>query len=317
MRRIERIINLVAALLESPRPMTAQEIRERIAGYDQESFEAFRRAFERDKESLRAMGVPIELRATDPFSDQADGYTISKAAYYLPKLDLEPDELAALRIAAGSMLGGGEEAGSGLLKLSVDRPLSEFSSPRVVWGADLAAEQPLLGPLYSAVLDRRRISFSYQPASRAAHVRTVRPYALVHRRGHWYVVGHDEERNDIRSFRVSRITSDVQYLDGSYEVPSSFNADAYVGEPWAVAFEEPTPAVVRFDDGVRWWAEQNMAEFPSTEAPSAGLDVQIPVGNLDALISWAIGFGGAVTILAPDEAVRRMREHLQPLIAAS
>ncbi|HZJ50717.1 MAG TPA: DNA-binding transcriptional regulator, partial [Actinomycetota bacterium] len=64
MHRIERLINLIAALLDSPRPMSAEEIRRRIAGYDQPTDEAFRRAFERDKESLRAMGVPIEMRST-------------------------------------------------------------------------------------------------------------------------------------------------------------------------------------------------------------------------------------------------------------
>src|SRR5918992_1189633 len=107
-RRIERLINLIAALLESRRPLTAEEIRAEIAGYDQETHEAFRRAFERDKEALRAMGVPLEVRPTDPFSDQADGYFIDKSSYYLPELDLAPDELAALRLAADSVLGAKE-----------------------------------------------------------------------------------------------------------------------------------------------------------------------------------------------------------------
>ena len=64
MRRIERLINLIAALLDSDRPMTAEDIRARIAGYDQENYDAFRRAFERDKDALRAMGIPLELRRT-------------------------------------------------------------------------------------------------------------------------------------------------------------------------------------------------------------------------------------------------------------
>ncbi len=62
MRRIERLINLIAALLETSRPMSAEDIRRNIAGYDQPSHDAFRRAFERDKGSLRAMGIPLDVR---------------------------------------------------------------------------------------------------------------------------------------------------------------------------------------------------------------------------------------------------------------
>ena len=72
MQRIERLLNLIAALLDSSRPMTAEEIRTRIAGYDQANPEAFRRAFERDKVALRDMGIPLEVRSTDPFAEQAD-----------------------------------------------------------------------------------------------------------------------------------------------------------------------------------------------------------------------------------------------------
>src|SRR3712207_319748 len=129
MRRIERLINLIAALLETSQPMTADEIRREIAGYDSESLDAFRRAFERDKADLRAMGIPIEMRPVDSLSD-VEGYVIPKSLYYLPQLDLEPDELAALRLAAESILGGGDVAESGLMKLSVDAATESWSGPR-------------------------------------------------------------------------------------------------------------------------------------------------------------------------------------------
>src|ERR671919_1957396 len=76
MRRIERLINLIAALLEARHPMTAEDIRQSIAGYEQSSREAFRRSFERDKEALRAMGIPLELTP-----DPATGTD----AYHIPK----------------------------------------------------------------------------------------------------------------------------------------------------------------------------------------------------------------------------------------
>lgn len=316
MRRIERLINLIAALLDARRPMTAEEIHERIAGYDEGSYALFRRTFERDKEALRAMGIPLEVVATDPFVDQADGYVIPKSRYYLPQLDLEPDELAALRLASQALLGADEEAQSGLLKLTVDAPGGLWESPRVVWGADIAAEQPLLERFYEAVTERRPVRFDYLPAGAdEAYWRTVEPYGLVHRRGHWYVIGRDDSRADVRSFKLSRIVSEVTLLDGTYDIPESFDAASHLGEEaWAIGPDEPVTAVVRFDASIRWWAEQNMPEASAREGPDGALDVELPVANLDALVSWAIGFGEAVEIRSPPEARTRLLAHLAPFL---
>jgi proteasome accessory factor B len=318
MRRIERLINLIAALLDAQRPMTANDIRERIQGYgDEPNFEAFRRAFERDKEALRGMGIPIEVVASDPFSDEKlDAYIIPKDRYYLPQLDLEPDELAALGIASEVILGSGESAGAGVLKLSVEGPSSPQQGPQVVWTADLATEQPLLGPLYAALLDRRPISFDYSVVTaERVRTRTVEPYGLVHRRGHWYLTGRDRDRDGVRSFKVSRISGEVKTLEGSYEVPETFNAAEAVGaHPWAVGSDDLAPVIVRFDRSMRWWAEQNLGSLQTTEAPDEALDVQLPVSNIDALVSWVIGFGDTVEIRAPETARARMLQHLEPYL---
>ena len=299
MRRIERLINLIAALLEARRPMTADDIREQIAGYDQPNFEAFRRAFERDKEALREMGIPLETVPTDPFSDQADGYVIRKEQYYLPDLDLEPDELAAISIAAQAVVGAGDEAGTGLLKLSVD-DVGGLGGGRIAWGADVAAEQPTLGPLFSALLDRKPVALTYTSAAGATTERTVEPYGLVHRRGNWYLVGRDREKGEDRTFKVSRISS-VEQLDGGYEIPAGFDAGARVAaEAWETGPEEIT-ATVRFDPPMKWWVEQNLRGHQQRSAGDGGIEVDIPVANAYAFVSWILEFGESVTVLAPEE----------------
>lgn len=318
MRRIERLINLIAALLEAPRPLTAQEIRADIAGYDQPNDAAFRRAFERDKEALRALGIPVETVASDPLHEaQTDAYTIPKSSYYLPELDLEPDELAALRIAAEAVLGG-DAAQTGFRKLALDEPASLATGPRVVWGADVAAEQPLLGPLYSAVLDHRPVSFAYTPAGGTRRQpRTVEPYSLLHRRGHWYVIGRDVERDDIRSFKVSRMSGRLEMLEGSFQVPPSFDASERLsGEAWMIGADEILTVTVRFDESLRWWAEQNLPDAPAAEGPGGALDVELRVANTDALLSWIVGFGPAAEILSPPEVRARLIAHLGPWLEA-
>jgi len=317
MRRIERLINLIAALLEARRPLTAQEIRDTISGYDQLTHDAFRRAFERDKDALRSMGIPLETVPADKLiDDRADGYTISKSRYYLPELDLKPDELAALRIAAQAILGGATEAESGLMKLSIDSSGTPAPGPRVVWGADVAAEQPSLGAFYSALLDHKPVEFDYRRAdATGAARRRLQPYGLVHRRGHWYVVGQDIDKAAVRSFKVARVSGPVARLDGSYTIPRSFDAAEHVGEQaWAIGPETSDVTVVRFDASMSWWVEQNMPGLPASAGPHGALDVEVPVANLDALISWIIGFGSEVEILAPESARRRLIEHLAPYL---
>ncbi|MBA2273857.1 MAG: WYL domain-containing protein [Actinobacteria bacterium] len=317
MRRIERLINLIAALLEARRPLTAQDIRDTISGYDQLNHDAFRRAFERDKDALRSMGIPLDTVPADKMLDgRADGYIIAKSRYYLPELDLKPDELAALRIAAQAILGGATDAESGLMKLSVDSGGDPAPGPRVVWGADLAAEQPSLGAFYSALLDHKPVEFGYQTAgAAAASRRRVYPYGLVHRRGHWYVVGQDIDKDDVRAFKVARVSGAITRMDGSYSIPSSFDAAAHVGgEAWAIGPEASDATLVRFDASMRWWVEQNMRGLPTSPGAEGALDVEVPVANVDALISWIIGFGSEVEILAPESARRRLIEHLAPYL---
>src|SRR6266542_1049255 len=114
--RLERLTNLVAVLLETRRPLTLEEIVERVPGYPAER-ESYRRQFERDKSTLREIGVPIALEALYAF-DQETGYRIHREDYELPPLDLTDDERVALHLAVTAVrLEGGGEAKEALLKL--------------------------------------------------------------------------------------------------------------------------------------------------------------------------------------------------------
>lgn len=315
MRRIERLINLIAALLDSPRPMTAAEIRTRIAGYQTDNLEAFRRSLERDKAELREMGIPIEVIKDE---DDVDAYIIPPKKYYMPDLDLQPDELAALRLVADALLGSGEEATAGLRKLSLDAADDAVAAPHVVWGADVAAEQPLLGPLLSSLLEKRPVAFDYESGDGKHSSRKVEPYSLVHRRGNWYLVGRDVHRDAVRSFRVSRIRSSIVSEKGSYSVPEDFDVDAHTGiEPWELGESSDLKARVRFGDKLAWWPQQNLPQLPVTDGPAGSVEVEMPVANLEALVSWAVGLADAVEIVEPPEARRHLVDHLRPFLGSS
>jgi proteasome accessory factor B len=114
--KLERLLNLTAALLETQRPLPAAEIAKRVYGYPEEK-SAFRRAFERDKEDLREMGIPIALSEITGSDPPETGYRIPKDEYYLRDPGLEPDELAALHLAASTVRLDGIEGAGGLWKL--------------------------------------------------------------------------------------------------------------------------------------------------------------------------------------------------------
>lgn len=302
MRRIERLINLIAALLEADRPMTAEDIRTSIQGYDQDSHEAFRRAFERDKADLKAVGIPVEM-IEDAWGG-TPAYTIPKDRYYLPELDLEADELAALRIAASALLGVEEAASAGMTKIAAASPDDPWAGGRLSWNADLAASEPLLGPLYEAVSDRRPVRFTYLSAgSDDARERVVEPYSLVHRRGHWYVVGRDPDVDQVRTFKVARMVGQVALEDGSFEPPQGFDPRTHVRtDEWIPKEEVPEVALVRFSERIAWWARQSMPAERVQEAPDGAVDVQIPIANLDALVSAAVWWADDAEVLAPPAA---------------
>ena len=176
MNRLERLINLVAALLETERPLTAEELRQRVPGYSEDKV-AFRRAFERDKETLRELGVPITVEPVSGLDVQADGYRIPKESYYLPDPGLADDELAALHLAASAVrvdVANGVEA---LWKLGGE-VAEEGPAPTV---AALPGTDHLV-PLFGAISGRRTVTFAYR-----GRPRQLDPHRLSFRNGHWYL----------------------------------------------------------------------------------------------------------------------------------
>ena len=183
--------------------------------------------FERDKDELRELGIPLETGKSSAFDDEI-GYRIRRQDYELPEIHLAPDEAAVLGIAArvwqSAELAGA--AAGALLKLKaasreVDgeddgaRP-SRSIEPR------LTTQEPAFGPLWEAVRDRRPVTFSHQASGRSdASKRELEPWGVVNRRGRWYVAGHDRARNAPRVFRMSRITGPVKMAGppGSVKVP--------------------------------------------------------------------------------------------------
>src|SRR5438105_711177 len=163
MHPLERLLNLVALLLEAKRPKTFDEIRHLIEAYQQADVSSAKRMFERDKDILREVGIPVEVSATDAWEIE-QGYRIPKDRYYLPEIAFTPDEVWALFVAARAP-GEDEEAEVAFWKLSTSADttlLSAIAERPVAPGVD--ASGPHLGAVADALSRRRSLRFRYRPS---------------------------------------------------------------------------------------------------------------------------------------------------------
>jgi proteasome accessory factor B len=230
-RRTERLLSIVVLLLSTRRYLTAEQIRAAVHGYPSDG-ESFKRMFERDKEELRDLGIPLETGVTDPL-DPETGYRIRQQDYELPEIHLEPDEAAVLGLAArvwqSAELSGA--AAGALLKLRAAGLETGDSASRPAIEPRLRTAEAAFGPLWEAVRDRRPVTFSYRAPGKAdATKRDLEPWGVVNRRGKWYVAGYDRGRRDNRVFRLDRITGPVKMAGpaGSVTVPADVDVRALV-----------------------------------------------------------------------------------------
>jgi proteasome accessory factor B len=289
--RLERLLNLVAALLETPRPLTADELRQRVPGYADDQV-AFRRAFERDKETLREMGIPVAVEPLDRAAPEgAVGYRIRREEYELPDLGLEADELAALHLAATTVRLEGAQGAEALWKLG--GAVAEGGPVAAV--AALPGEEEL-APLFGAVAARQTVTFRYR-----GEERTVDPWRLSFRNGHWYVAGFDRSRSAERLYRVDRIESvPVLGPPGSAEVePAPPRPPA---PPWQTGGDEEVVAHLLVDaDQAGWAIGQLGPDAVKERRPDGAVVLALRVTNRAAFRSFVLGFLEHAEVLEPDE----------------
>src|ERR1700754_4176428 len=216
--KVERLMNLVIALLSTRGYITAEKIRSSVAGYaDSASDEAFSRMFERDKNELRDLGIPLETGRVSKF-DPVEGYRINRDAYALPAVELTGDEAAAVAVA--TQLWESPElvtaTQGALLKLraagtdieAVDAAIAITSTAAL---PGLRGSEEVLGILLAAIDSGQAVQFPHRPSrSEPYTTRTVEPWGVVTDKGRWYLVGHDRDRDATRTFRLSRIGPEVE-----------------------------------------------------------------------------------------------------------
>jgi proteasome accessory factor B len=299
-RKTERLLSLVVCLLSSGKYLTAAQIREAVPGYP-DSFDAFKRMFERDKDELRELGIPLET-GVSATADEEPGYRIPRQAYGLPEIRLEPDEAAVLGLAARvwrrAELAGA--AAGGLLKLrAAGIDAEETTQPGIE--PRLQTGEASFGPLWEAVRDRRPVSFGYRAAGRSAsQQRRLEPWGVVNRHGRWYVAGLDTDRGETRVFRLSRIDGPVSFRGpaGAVAVPDGADVRELVRE-WGTEPQSRRGAVLRVRQGAGYGLRRIATTIePDPQRPGWDL-VEMSFSDVGWQGEHLASFGADVVVVEP------------------
>lgn len=224
--KAERLMNLHIMLLGSRRFVSKETIRRaHYADYPDttKGDEAFERAFERDKDDLRAIGAVIEVGSDDPFFEDDLGYRIPAEQTSLPEIRFEADEAAVLGLAARmwSQATLAKATADALTKLKAQGVEIDPARLDVVAPA-IRADEPAFEAFWDATQKRRAVAFDYRRTGATEPTRRrLQPWGVVRSSGRWYVVGLDVDRGEERVFRLSRVVGQVSLTGkaGAYDVP--------------------------------------------------------------------------------------------------
>jgi len=287
--RLERLLNLTAALLDASVPLSTDDIRERVPGYPEDGGETFRRAFERDKESLRHMGIPVRTEEIPNTNPPVPGYRIRRDEYALADPGLEPDELAALNLAVAAVQVDGHSSTDAIRKLGGAE--GEGDAPNVE-----LPSVPNLGPLFTAAAQGAVVEFRHNDKDRV-----VDPYRLSFQRGRWYLDGREHDSKEPRTYRLDRIQGDVKVGE-----PNGFERKPLTGRgmlpPWEMGAEQPIAALVRVDAEQAPFACDIVGrEHVAVHHDDGSVDILLTVSNRDAFRSFVLDFLDHAEVLSPTE----------------
>ncbi|MGM7677853.1 helix-turn-helix transcriptional regulator [Microbacterium sp. A94] len=314
----ERQTNLVVALMATEIGLTKQQILDNISGYRQRAdagarTDALEKMFERDKDELRTLGVPIETigDAGDPNDLREARYRIPKAEYDLPAdIEFSPAELAVLQLAGSvwSAESASADAQAGVRKIRAlgidgDEPIIGFA-PRIT------TREVSFSPLQGAIERCRVVTFDYlKPGEQSPRRRRIEPLALLEYEARWHVYGIDLDADDERTFLLSRIVGDVTVAKQSFDAGLREGAgDRALAGLEAVAARNS--ALLEITPGT----EASLRLGRRAVAATQGFTV--PFVDVHVFADELASYGPEVRVVSPEDLRDAVISRLQAIIAA-
>ena len=297
-KKLERTLNLLAELLNAETPKSASELKTRVGMYP-DDLAAFRRTFDRDKNALRDMGVPLELAPVPGTNPPVEGYFINKSAFYLKELDLTEEELSALNLAIASI-----EVLDGLTEVEAMRKLGGFDEELAPNLFKLQnSDDEYVAKLFAAIAQRKQVVFNY-----GSKPRDVEPWRLEFTNGRWYLIGNDLAEAAAKTFRVDKITEmEVDEVPARYEIPSS--TPRVNLKPWSYGKDEAIESTVRIDSDLLDWANTSLQTDIQIQQDGSGI-AKVDVHNKEAFFTRLTLLLDHAEILSPEEMRNEYLAHI-------
>src|SRR5881409_975882 len=273
--KLIRQLSLVAFLMAELRPLTARDIKGNVEGYQEMSDEAFARRFYSDRAELVSLGVPLDSQRDEHTGEEL--YTLRSERYFLPAL---------------------------ALGRSWDMTSPTDTAVRVeVRDPDYTPElQGRLGKLEGAITKQRTVKFHYWSIGRdEERERTINPYALLPENGTWYVIGEDQGDKQMKSFRVSRIRSEIRFAtrrERDFRIPEAFDVEDFRGRADWQFGETVGEARIELAPDTAWWAKR---AFGSPRNRVDGDVFVTEYAQLPLLARWVLRQDGRAVPLEPSE----------------
>jgi len=292
----ERMLNLLALLVDRSQPVTLKQIRAELAGQYSDKDEAARAQFERDKAELRNMGIPIDMVTFGGAQAGESAYLVQRTNYELADLDLSDEEMSALQLAVATVHLAAQEGEQALWKLGAER-VDDSLLGRVT----VPFQDPNLARVMAAIVARAPLTYRYK-----GEERTVDPYGMLARRGFWYLIGWDHLRKAQRVFRVDRIEGDVVAgKRNSFAMPRGMDLLRAVPterQMLAAGDYEHSHALVRVDASLVKQVVREFGEGAIERHESDGSAVfNVPCSNLSAFRLWLFAMVDKAEVLEPLE----------------
>ncbi len=300
--KTERLMKLLIMLLVQRHFVAKDKIRAIL--YPDATTDAFEKMFERDKEELRSLGVPVEVGHMDAYFDDEPGYRIRPDAFALPEIDLAPDEAAVVGLATRvwehqRLARATTEAVRKLTAAGIDIDLTalDIAQPRLV------ADEPAFDVFLEALTERCAVEFDYwRSGSARPALRHLQPWGVTRYAGRWYVLGLDTDRDAERVFRLSRVQGEARRTGrpGAYEIPTDLDISATTRRLAPAPSTERAVVLVR--DGaampLRRMADSVEAGVPGPDSGS-GWDRLVLTRSNVGLEDEVLGYGANVFVEEP------------------
>jgi predicted DNA-binding transcriptional regulator YafY len=170
--------------------------------------------------------------------------------------------------------------------------------------------------LITAVINSYQIEIIYSKLDGEISQRVLKPLGLVYKRGVWYVVAEDPNKEEYRTFRVDQILR-ASLTNIMFEYPEGFSLAEHIGGSWGVFTNDEVQKVrLKFSSAVatrvkslRYHRSQEVLQ----ELPDGSVIIGLEVCGLIELKGWLLQWGPQVEVLEPESLRQEMLNTAQEI----